>query len=286
MVIAAPGLSSGAVSPAPRPVPVCLSIAGSDSGGGAGIQADLKAFARAGVHGTTAITAITAQNTVGVTGVEAISPAMIVAQVRAVVEDIGVDAVKIGMLGSVASAEAVSEALDLLPEGTPVVVDPVMVAESGARLLDVDAQAALVDLVVARATVVTPNLPEARVLAGDDTLDGEALARAVHALGPHAVVVTGGHREQAVDVLFDGEQVLEIAGERYPDGAAHGSGCTHSATLAARLALGDDLPAAAREAKRVASEAVRDGLREIGHGAGPVDVLGIGANIGGAAGRL
>jgi hydroxymethylpyrimidine/phosphomethylpyrimidine kinase len=286
MVIAAPGLSSGAVSPAPRPVPVCLSIAGSDSGGGAGIQADLKAFARAGVHGTTAITAITAQNTVGVTGVEAISPAMIVAQVRAVVEDIGVDAVKIGMLGSVASAEAVSEALDLLPEGTPVVVDPVMVAESGARLLDVDAQAALVDLVVARATVVTPNLPEARVLAGDDTLDGEALARAVRALGPHAVVVTGGHRERAVDVLFDGEQVLEIAGERYPEGAAHGSGCTHSATLAARLALGDDLPAAAREAKRVASEAVRDGLREIGHGAGPVDVLGIGANIGGAAGRL
>jgi len=251
-----------------------------------GIQADLKAFARAGVHGTTAITAITAQNTVGVIGVEAISPAMIVAQVRAVVEDIGVDAVKIGMLGSVASAEAVSEALDLLPAGTPVVVDPVMVAESGARLLDRDAQAALVDLVVARATVVTPNLPEARVLAGDDALDGEALARAVRALGPAAVVVTGGHREQAVDVLFDGEHVVEIAGERYPDGAAHGSGCTHSATLAARLALGDDLPAAAREAKRVASEAVRDGLRDIGRGAGPVDVLGIGTKVGGAGARL
>jgi hydroxymethylpyrimidine/phosphomethylpyrimidine kinase len=285
-VSASPGLSSGAVSPPSRPIPVCLSIAGSDSGGGAGIQADLKAFARAGVHGTTAITAITAQNTVGVIGVEAISPAMIVAQVRAVVEDIGVDAVKIGMLGSVASAEAVSEALDLLPAGTPVVVDPVMVAESGARLLDRDAQAALMDLVVARATVVTPNLPEARVLAGDDALDGEALARAVRALGPGAVVVTGGHREQAVDVLFDGEHVVEIAGERYPDGAAHGSGCTHSATLAARLALGDDLPAAAREAKRVASEAVRDGLRDIGRGAGPVDVLGIGTKVGGAAARL
>jgi hydroxymethylpyrimidine/phosphomethylpyrimidine kinase len=270
----------------PRPIRVCLSIAGSDSGGGAGIQADLKAFARAGVHGTTAITAITAQNTVGVIGVEAVSPAMIVAQVRAVVEDIGVDAVKIGMLGSVASVEAVSEALDLLPAGTPVVVDPVMVAESGARLLDRDAQTALVELVVARATVVTPNLPEARVLAGDDTLDGEALARAVRALGPEAVVVTGGHREEAVDVLFDGEQVVEIAGERYADGAAHGSGCTHSSTLAARLALGDDVVTAAREAKRAASEAVRDGLREIGAGAGPVDVLGLAAKVGGAAGRL
>jgi hydroxymethylpyrimidine/phosphomethylpyrimidine kinase len=254
---------------------VCLSIAGSDSGGGAGIQADLKAFARAGVHGTTAITAVTAQNTIAVTAVEAVSPAMIVAQVRAVVQDLGVDAVKIGMLGSVASARAVGEALDLLPEGTPIVVDPVMVAESGARLLDGDAQAALVELVVARATVVTPNLPEARVLAGDDDLEGEELARAVHALGPGAVVVTGGHRDEAIDVLFDGQRVLELAGPRYPDGAAHGSGCTHSSTLAARLALGDDVEAAAREAKRVASEAVRDGLRELGAGPGPVDVLGL-----------
>src|SRR3954462_1653905 len=279
-------LLSFAAVPDPGRKPVCLSIAGSDSGGGAGIQADLKAFARAGVHGTTAITAITAQNTVGVTGVEAISPEMILAQARAVIEDIGVDAVKIGMLGSVATAEAVSRALDLLPEGTPVVVDPVMVAESGARLLDSDAESALVELVVARATVVTPNLPEARVLAGDDALDGEALARAVRGLGPRAVVVTGGHREQAIDVLFDGEQVVEIAGERYADGAAHGSGCTHSATLAARLALGDDLPSAAREAKRVASEAVRDGLREIGRGAGPVDVLGIGSKPGRVAGHL
>jgi hydroxymethylpyrimidine/phosphomethylpyrimidine kinase len=279
-------LSSVAVVSSERSIRVCLSIAGSDSGGGAGIQADLKAFARAGVHGTTAITAITAQNTVAVIDVEAISPAMIVAQVRAVVEDIGVHAVKIGMLGSVATAQAVGEALDLQTAETPVVVDPVMVAESGARLLDPDAQAALTQLVVARATVVTPNLPEARVLAGDETLDGAALARAVHALGPKAVVVTGGHRDEAVDVLFDGERVVELAGERFADGAAHGSGCTHSATLAARLALGDDLESAAREAKRVAAEAVRDGLREIGHGAGPVDVLGIGAKLGGAAARL
>jgi hydroxymethylpyrimidine/phosphomethylpyrimidine kinase len=286
MVTATPVLSFAAVSGVTSRIPVCLSIAGSDSGGGAGIQADLKAFARAGVHGTTAITAITAQNTVAVTAVEAVSPAMIVAQVRAVAEDIGVDAVKIGMLGSVATAEAVASALDLLAEGIPVVVDPVMVAESGARLLDPDAQRALVDLVIARATVVTPNLPEARVLAGDDGLDAEGLARAVHALGPQAVVVTGGHRDEAVDVLFDGRRIHEIPGERYPDGAAHGSGCTHSSTLAARLALGDDLLAAATEAKRAASEAVRDGLREIGRGAGPVNVLGLGTKVGGAAGGL
>jgi hydroxymethylpyrimidine/phosphomethylpyrimidine kinase len=266
---------SFAAVPDPGRIRVCLSIAGSDSGGGAGIQADLKAFARAGTYGTTAITAITAQNTVAVSAVEAVSPAMIVAQVRAVVQDIGVDAVKVGMLGSGLSARAVGEALDLLPAGTPVVVDPVMVAESGARLLDDDAQAALVELVVRRATVVTPNVPEARVLAGDDALEGGALARAVHALGPAAVVVTGGHREEAVDVLFDGERVLELAGPRYPDGAAHGSGCTHSSTLAARLALGDSLEVAAREAKRVASEAVRDGLRDLGSGPGPVDVLGL-----------
>ena len=283
---AAPVLSFAAVSGATSRIPVCLSIAGSDSGGGAGIQADLKAFARAGVHGTTAITAITAQNTVAVTAVEAVSPAMIVAQVRAVADDIGVDAVKIGMLGSAATAEAVSSALDLLADGTPIVVDPVMVAESGARLLDRDAQRALVDLVVARATVVTPNIPEARVLAGDDSLDAEGLARAVQALGPQAVVVTGGHRDEAVDVLFDGRRTYEIPGERYPDGAAHGSGCTHSATLAARLALGDDLLSAATEAKRAASEAVRDGLRDIGHGAGPVNVLGLGTKVGGAAGGL
>ena len=259
----------------PERTRVCLSIAGSDSGGGAGIQADLKAFAAAGVHGTTAITAITAQNTLEVVAVEAVSPEMIVAQVRAVVEDLGVDAVKVGMLGSVASAEAVGEALALLPAGTPVVVDPVMVAESGGRLLDAGAQDALVRHVISRATVVTPNLPEARVLAGDDTLEGEALARAVHALGPQAVVVTGGHRAEAVDVLFDGERLTELPGPRHPDGAAHGSGCTHSSTLAARLALGDDLESAAREAKRVAAEAVRNGLRDVGHGPGPVDALAI-----------
>src|ERR1044071_5256327 len=141
-----------------RPVPAVLSIAGSDSGGGAGIQADLKAFARCGVHGMTAIAALTAQNTVGVTGVHTVPAEFIVEQVRAVAEDIGVDAVKIGMLGTAATVEAVSRALDLLDEGTPIVIDPVMVAESGAVLLDDDARQALVALLIPRATVITPNL--------------------------------------------------------------------------------------------------------------------------------
>src|SRR3954454_9532231 len=178
---------------ATRSVPKVLSIAGSDSGGGAGIQADLKAFARCGVHGMTAITAITAQNTVEVRAVEAISRDSIVAQVRAVADDIGVDAVKIGMLGSAATIEAVVDALGALPEGTPVVADPVMVAESGARLLEPEAEQALRERILPLATVVTPNVPEARVLAGAGAGEGaspEELARAIHALGPRAVVVT------------------------------------------------------------------------------------------------
>ncbi|MCW2966282.1 MAG: phosphomethylpyrimidine kinase [Solirubrobacteraceae bacterium] len=257
-------------------IPVVLSIAGSDSGGGAGIQADLKAFARSGVHGATAITAITAQSTVAVEAVEAVSPEMIRAQIRAVAGDLGVDAVKIGMVGSVAAIEAVCAALDELAPGTPVVLDPVMVAESGGRLLPEDAEEALRELLVPRATVVTPNLAEARVLtrAGADA-DPETLVRAVHALGPRVAVLTGGHREQAIDLLYDGAQLVELPGERHPDGAAHGSGCTHSATLAARLALGDDPVQAARVARAVAAEAVRDGLRELGRGAGPVNVLGL-----------
>jgi hydroxymethylpyrimidine/phosphomethylpyrimidine kinase len=266
-------------------IPVCLSIAGSDSGGGAGIQGDLKAFAACGVHGATAITAITAQNTVAVTAVEAVSPRMIRAQVQAVAGDIGVDAVKIGMLGGVAAIEAVAAALDELAEGTPVVLDPVMVAESGARLLEADAQAALAALIVPRATVVTPNVPEARVLAGDEELDGAALARAVHALGPAYVVVTGGHREQAIDVFDDGAEAVEIPGPRHADGAAHGSGCTHSSALAAHLAHGFSPLEAARAAKAVASAAVRDGLRSVGAGAGPVDALRVAARAPGVAAR-
>jgi hydroxymethylpyrimidine/phosphomethylpyrimidine kinase len=255
--------------------PRLLTIAGSDSGGGAGIQADLKAFARAGGHGMSAITAVTAQNTAAVTAVYPLPPEAIVEQVRAVTGDIGVDAVKIGMLGSAATIEAVAAALELVGEA-PVVLDPVMIAESGARLLDEEAVEALRTQLLPRAAVITPNLAEAAVLAGSEAgEDVEDLARALLRLGPGAVVITGGHREQATDVFFDGERLELLPGERYPDGAAHGSGCTHSSTLAAELALGTDPLEAARRAKEVAAAAVRDGLSDLGAGAGPVDVFGL-----------
>jgi hydroxymethylpyrimidine/phosphomethylpyrimidine kinase len=294
--------------------PVALTIAGSDSGGGAGIQADLKAFARCGVHGTSAITAITAQNTVGVTAIHAVPPEIVLAQVRAVAADIGVDAVKVGMLGTAPVTLAVARALGELPAGTPVVVDPVMVAESGARLLDPDAQRTLVEEILPRATVLTPNLPEARILAGwassgtslqtgstggpagagdapgfgaqadeearaqaaDEDEEAEALVRALLTLGPRIVVLTGGHRARAADLFLDstGEgSLVSIEGERHPAGAAHGSGCTHSSALAAQLALGRSPLEAARTARALAGEAVANGLRDIGVGAGPVDVL-------------
>jgi hydroxymethylpyrimidine/phosphomethylpyrimidine kinase len=257
-----------------RRVPAVLSIAGSDSGGGAGIQADLKAFARCGVHGMTALTALTAQNTVGVQRVEAVAPEMIVAQVRAVAEDIGIDAVKIGMLGTAATVATVVEALALVG-GAPVVVDPVMVAESGAALLDEEARRALVERLLPLTAVATPNIPEARVLAGaGEAATQEELARGVLALGPRAVVVTGGHSAGLVDLFYDGERLVEIPGERHPDGAAHGSGCTHSSALAAFLARGEEPLEAARRARVVASAAVGAGLREIGAGPGPVDALG------------
>lgn len=271
-------------APSTTRTPRVLSIAGSDSGGGAGIQADLKAFAYCGVHGMSAVTALTAQNTVAVTAVHPVPPEMIVAQIRAVLEDIGVDAVKIGMLGTAPAAHAVAGVLGELAPATPVVLDPVMVSESGARLLEQDAQRALVEDLLPRATVVTPNLAEARVLAGlaaedqsppEDRTPPEELARRVHALGPRYVVVTGGHREQATDVFFDGEQIVELAGPRHPDGAAHGSGCTHSSALAAQLALGLEPLAAARVARGIAAQAVAAGLRDVGRGVGPVDVLGL-----------
>jgi hydroxymethylpyrimidine/phosphomethylpyrimidine kinase len=262
--------------PTNKRIPCVLSIAGSDSGGGAGIQADLKAFAACGAHGMTAITAITAQNTVAVTAVHPIPPEVIIEQVRAVQADIGIDAVKIGMLGNQTTIVAVARALDGLPEGTPVVLDPVMVAESGAELLEPAARTELIEQLLPRATVVTPNVPEARALTGSGAeIDAPTLARAVHALGPAVAIVTGGHREQAIDVLFDGEQLVELPGERHPGGAAHGSGCTHSSVLAARLAWGDDALQAARVAKQMASEAIKNGLSGVGAGAGPVDVIGL-----------
>jgi hydroxymethylpyrimidine/phosphomethylpyrimidine kinase len=274
-------------------VPTALAIAGSDSGGGAGIQADLKAFARCGVYGTTAITAITAQNTVGVQAIATIAPEVILAQVRAILTDIRVDAVKVGMLGTVDTVYAVARALDELPAGIPVVVDPVMVAESGARLLDAGAQDALIEEILPRASVITPNLPEARALAGRMVGQGggaqqdvdmqarevEDLARELLTLGPRVVVVTGGHRQRAADLFLAADDVgrpIEIDGQRHRDGAAHGSGCTHSSLLTAQLALGRSPLDAARVARRLTGEAVRDGLREVGAGAGPVDVLGLG----------
>ena len=269
--------------------PVALTIAGSDSGGGAGIQADLKAFARCGVHGACAITAVTAQNTTGVSAVHAVPPQIILAQVRAVVSDIGVDAVKVGMLGGARTARAVAHALEELPAAVPVVVDPVMVAESGARLLQPAAQRVLVEQIVPRAAVLTPNLPEARVLAGgrlgqggrageDEEEEARALLRAVLALGPASAVLTGGHRASAEDLfLARGERsrIVAIRGERHSDGAAHGSGCTHSSVMAAQLALGRSPLQAARVARALSAEAVAHGLRDVGAGAGPVDILGL-----------
>jgi hydroxymethylpyrimidine/phosphomethylpyrimidine kinase len=268
---------------AARPVPAVLSIAGSDSGGGAGIQADLKAFARCGVHGMTAITALTAQNTVGVEAVEAVSPKMIVAQVRAVAEDIGVDAVKIGMLGNAATVAAVVEALAYVGDA-PVVLDPVMVAESGASLLDDEAREALVESLLPLVTVVTPNIPEARALVGlGEDASQEDLARAVKALGPDAVVVTGGHSVALVDLFFDGDEPVEIPGERHPGEAAHGSGCTHSSAIAAFLGRGAEPLQAAAAARQLASLAVGAGLDDLGQGPGPVDVFDLAARARSAA---
>ncbi len=256
-----------------------LSIAGSDSGAGAGIQADLKAFACCGVHGMTAITAITAQSTVGVQAVEMVSPATIIAQVRAVAEDIGVDAVKVGMLGTAANVGAAVEALGLIGSA-PVVVDPVMLAESGAALLDEAARRALVERLLPAAAVITPNIPEARALIGAGEGDSQAdLARGLLALGPRSVVVTGGHSDALIDIFYDGRELVAIEGERHPDGASHGSGCTHSAALAAFLARGATPLEAARAAREIAAKAIGGGLRAIGAGPGPVDVLGLSAGL-------
>ena len=256
-------------------VPRCLTIAGSDSGGGAGIQADLKAFAAAGCYGTSALVALTAQNTTGVTAVHEVPLDVIRAQLEAVYDDIGVDSAKTGMLASSAVIEAVADFLE--DRDTPLVVDPVLLASSGAELLRADAVATLVSRLFPLATVVTPNLHEAEALAGSGSR--RELAERIHELGAPAVVVTGGHGEEPVDHLFDGARHVEIPVERCETGATHGAGCTHSATLAAGLAKGKSLEDAAREAARVASGAVRHGLGAIGAGDGPVDVF----NLSGAA---
>jgi hydroxymethylpyrimidine/phosphomethylpyrimidine kinase len=250
-------------------IPRCLTIAGSDSGGGAGIQADLKAFAAAGCYGASAIVALTAQNTTGVTAVHELPVDFVRAQLDAVFADIGVDAAKTGMLFSRAVIEAVADFLE--GRRVPLVVDPVMIASSGATLLREDAVETLVSRLFPLAAVVTPNLQEAEALAGSGSR--RELAERLHELGAPAVVVTGGHGDEPVDHLFDGERHVEIFVERYDNKATHGAGCTHSATLATCLAKGQSLEEAARAAARAASDAVRHGLAEIGAGDGPVDVL-------------
>jgi len=252
--------------------PRALTIATSDSGGGAGIQADLKAFAAAGTYGQSVLVALTAQSTTGVTAIHELPPEFVVAQLDAAFGDIGVDAAKTGMLFSRTLIETVAAYLADHP--VPLVVDPVMVASSGAQLLEDDAVGALIGALFPLAVVVTPNLMEARALTGSDGTRRE-LAERLHALGAPAVVVTGGHGEPAVDHLFDGREHTEIPVERHDIAATHGAGCTHSATLAALLARGERLDNAARAAAVAASRAVAQGLAELGSGEGPVDVLGV-----------
>jgi hydroxymethylpyrimidine/phosphomethylpyrimidine kinase len=251
------------------PVPRCLTIAGSDSGGGAGIQADLKAFAAAGCHGMSVIVALTAQNTTGVTAVHEAPTDFVREQLEAVWDDIGVDAAKTGMLFSRELIETVAGYLADAP--VPLVVDPVMVASSGAKLLQDDAVEVLVSRLFPLATVVTPNAMEAEALVGSGPR--HKLAERIHELGAAAVIVTGGHSDESIDHFYDGEEHVEIAVERYDVPATHGAGCTHSATLAALLALGYPIVEAARGAAVAAASSVRNGLVEIGQGEGPVDVL-------------
>lgn len=250
---------------------VALTIAGSDSGGGAGIQADLRSFAALGVWGTTAITAITAQNTMGVRRVDALAPEAVRAQIDAVMEDFAVEAVKIGMLGTRAVVEAVAAALDH-HRPRHVVVDPVMVAGSGDPLLEDDAIGAVRDLLVPRATVLTPNLPEAALLLGrelrDDDADLRIAARELRSLGARNVMLKGGHRSGDADDLFcgdEGEFVFEA--ERIPGRFTHGTGCTLSSSIAALLARGRSPQQACREAKAFVTAAIEQGL-QLGNGQG------------------
>ena len=254
---------------------VALTIAGSDSGGGAGIQADLKTFAALGVHGTSAVTAITAQNTVGVTDILELPVALIRAQIAAVAEDIGVQAAKTGMLSSSAIIDAVAAAIEEFGVGN-LVVDPVMVAKSGARLLREDAVEALRTGLLPLAAIVTPNLPEAEVLLGRsiESLDErKQAARDLVEMGAGAAVVKGGHAEgDAIDVFCDGSNVVELPAPRIATPNTHGSGCAFSAAIAAGLAKGREPLDAVRDAKRFITAAIAESI-EIGHGHGPVNPM-------------
>ena len=257
----------------PFPVPTALTIAGSDSGGGAGIQADLRTFSFHRVHGTSALTAITAQNTRGVTRVDVLPPEAVTAQVDAVASDMRVDAVKVGMLARRDIIEAVSERLGALSLG-PVVLDPVMVSRAGSQLID-DAAVEALRALLPRAAILTPNRHEARLLAGMDieTLeDMREAARRIHRLGPKAVLVKGGGMQGALrgtDVWFDGVSLETLAIEPVETPNTHGTGCTLSAAIAARLALGSTPLEAVRRGKEYVTAALRYPLA-VGHGNGPI----------------
>ena len=250
-----------------------LTIAGSDSGGGAGIQADLKTFAAHGVFGTCALTAVTAQNTMGVTAIQALAADLVTAQIEAIATDIGTDAVKTGMLANTAIVEAVAAAIESL-ELPRVVVDPVMMAKSGDSLLEPEAVAALRTKLLPLALVVTPNVAEAEALA-DMTIptvkEARRAARRIRELGPQAVVVKGGHLdgEEIVDVFWDGHELLEFAGPRVKSTSTHGTGCTFASAIAANLALGVPLATAVEAAKAYVAGAIRF-AEAIGHGHGPL----------------
>ncbi len=257
-----------------EPIPRALTIAGSDSGGGAGIQADLKTFAALGVYGASAITALTAQNTVAVTRVEEASPGMVTAQIDAVLDDLGADAIKTGMLGSAAIVEAVAAALARRAPAR-LVVDPVMVSKSGAPLLRDDAVEVLLRRLLPLALVVTPNLPEAARLTGrpvGSMDERRAAARMIAAAGPRLVVVKGGHAagDEVIDLVFDGREFEEVRGPRIDTRSTHGTGCTFSAAITAHLALGLEPKAAIRAARAYLTEALK-AARPIGRGTGPVE---------------
>jgi hydroxymethylpyrimidine/phosphomethylpyrimidine kinase len=260
-------------------VRIALTIAGSDSSGGAGIQADLKTFTAFGVHGASVITALTAQNTQGVRSFETVSPAFVVAQLDAVLDDLDVGAIKTGMLATAGIVTAISQRLAAAPR-PPLVVDPVMVATSGDALIAPDAVEAVRRVLIPLATLITPNLPEAaRLLETTQAAsDAEiaAQAKTLHALGCRAVLIKGGHGEggMAVDFLYDGERLQPFARPRVDTRHTHGTGCTLSAAITALLALGAPLPEAVERAKTFVWEGLQAGRSGgIGHGTGPVDVL-------------
>lgn len=252
---------------------VVLSVAGSDSGGGAGIQADLATLQALGLHGTCAITALTAQNTLGISGVHPVPPAFVGEQIRQVWADMAVSATKTGMLHSPETVQVVAQALAAAGVAN-LVVDPVLVATSGSRLLAPAGERALLECLFPLATVITPNLAEAAVLTGREVADLPGMreaARALHDAGPAWVLLTGGHLEGApVDLLFDGSVFTELSGPRVDTPHAHGTGCVLSAALAGLLALGAPVPDAAAAAKELVATGLRH-ARRIGHGPGCVD---------------